>query len=111
MKTLLVVLALAATAVLAQSERGSIPLGQSQDGSRPQDGAITGGTILPGEKSGVPEAKPLPDEREKRCMELSGTLREECLLNERGATGGGTVAPDSRTGAPPQTTPPPQNPR
>jgi hypothetical protein len=40
-------------------------------------------------------------------MELSGTLREECLLNERG----GTVAPDSRTGAPPQTTPPPQNPR
>src|SRR5687767_9698704 len=53
-------------------ERGNTPPGQSQDGSRPQDGAIVGGQILPGEKSGMPDAKPTLEEREKRCMELSG---------------------------------------
>ncbi|HYG53999.1 MAG TPA: hypothetical protein VD965_01755 [Burkholderiales bacterium] len=117
MKPLLIALALAtfATPVLSQSEgqsRGSIPLGQSQDGSKPSDGAITGGSILPGEKSGMPD-KPIAasEEREKRCMQLSGVLREECLLNERSATGGGTVAPDTQSGTPPRTTPPPQNPR
>jgi hypothetical protein len=106
---LLLALLFASTAAFAQ-ERGSIPQGQSQDGSKPQDGAITGGMILPGEKSGMPDVKPTVEEKQKRCMELSGALREECLLNEKGASSGGTMAPDSQTGAPPRTAPPPQQP-
>lgn len=109
MSTVIVAL-LVSTSAIAQ-ERASTPPGQSQDGAKPQDGAIMGGSILPGEKSGMPESKPTADEREKRCMELSGVLREECLLNEKGASSGGTVAPDSQTGAPPRTAPPPHNPR
>jgi len=91
-------------------ERGNTPPGQSQDGSRPQDGAIVGGQILPGEKSGMPDAKPTLEEREKRCMELSGVLRDECLMNEKGVSSGGTVAPDAQSGTPPRTAPPPQVP-
>jgi hypothetical protein len=102
-------------AQIGDGQRGSIPPGQSQDGSRPQDGAITGGSILPGERGGMPDPTVDPnlskEERLKRCMELTGPLREDCLINERSATGGGTVAPDSQSGAPPRTTPPPQNPR
>ena len=109
MRPLLLALLLASSASFAQ-ERGSIPLGQSQDGSRPQDGAIVGGQILPGEKSGMPENKPTLEEREKRCMELTGSLRDECLMNEKGASSGGTVAPESQSGTPPRTAPPPQNP-
>jgi hypothetical protein len=114
MKIFPVIVALLVSASAVAQERGSIPPGQSQDGARPSDGAITGGSILPGEKSGVPdgapEVKPSPAEREKRCMQLSGVLREECLLNEKGASSGGTVAPDAQTGAPPRTAPPPQEP-
>ena len=33
--------------------RGSIPPGAAQDGSRPADGAITGGSIRPGESGGM----------------------------------------------------------
>lgn len=57
--------------------------------SGPADGAIKGGTILPGEHSG------LPDERKmrQRCEELSGTLREDCLKQQRDAGIGGTVKP------------------
>ena len=39
-----------------------------------------------------------------RCKELSGALREQCLLQEQGA-GGASSAPE------PRTAPPPQNPR
>ena len=109
MKTLVLALLFASATAFAQ-ERGSIPPGQSQDGSRPQDGAIVGGNILPGEKSGMPENKPTLEEREKRCMELNGALRDECLMNEKGASSGGTVAPESQSGAPPLTAPPPQVP-
>ena len=103
---LLLALLFVSTAALAQ-DRGTIPLGQSQDGAKPADGAL----IMPGEKGGVPDARPTTDQQQKRCMELSGMLREECLLNEKGASSGGTAAPDSQTGAPPRTAPPPQNPR
>ena len=64
----------AATAV-AQSPgtgdapRGSTPPGTSQDGSRPADGAITGGATA--------------KEKIARCEQLSGTLREECLRKQR----------------------------
>lgn len=67
----------------------------SQDGSRPAEGAIKGGSILPGERGGQPEAAPEAsrDERLQRCRELSGSLREECLRRERSAAGGASTPP------------------
>ena len=72
-----------------QGDRASTPPGMSQDGAKPSDGALKGGSILPGERSG------LPDERKMRarCEELSGTLREDCLKQQRDAGVGGTVKP------------------
>jgi hypothetical protein len=104
----LIALALAGAAAAQTGERGSIPPGHSQDGSAPSDGALKGGTILPGERGGVPEGK-----AQSRCNELTGTLREECLKQERsGATG---PSSDQPAGAPtppsPPVTTPPQNPR
>lgn len=53
----------------------------------PADGAIKGGTIIPGEKSGMPDKGPAKkaeqDMLEKRCEELSGSLREDCLKQQR----------------------------
>jgi hypothetical protein len=86
--------------------RGSIPPGAAADGSRPSDGAIKGGSIVPGETGG------LPGERVKRCNELSGSLREDCLKKEQDANTGAD-APDkggART-EPERGAPPPQNPR
>jgi hypothetical protein len=83
-------LCLFAGAAYAQNgERASTPPGTSQDGAKPADGALKGGSILPGEQSG------LPDERKmrERCDELSGTLREDCLKQQRDAGMGGTVKP------------------
>lgn len=105
--------ALFATATFAQSggeQRGSTPPGTSRDGSAPSDGALKGGTILPGEQSGMPTRK-VPS----RCEELEGSLREDCLKEEEkaGAGAGGTSDP-SRTRetlpSPPDIAPP-QNPR
>jgi hypothetical protein len=98
---------LAGPALPQTGERGSIPPGTSQDGSRPADGAIKGGAILPGETAGVPG--------KAKCEELTGTLREDCLKQEREAGTGGTDSgsTDSRVRemppSPPLTTPP-QNP-
>ena len=60
--------------------------------SKPADGAIKGGT-LPSKpaKRGI-----------ERCNDLSGTLREQCLDQERKASAGATRAPGE---------PPPQEPR
>jgi hypothetical protein len=90
-------------AALAQSTgdgaRGSTPPGVSQDGARPADGAIKGGsTIAPGESGGLPEKK-APSattgasgaERLARCDQLTGVLREDCLQKGRGAAGGSSV--------------------
>jgi len=77
-------LALSGAALGQTGERGSIPPGQSKDGAAPSDGAIKGGSILPGETAGIPE---------KRCEELSGSLREDCLKQERAAGTGETKAP------------------
>jgi hypothetical protein len=107
--------ALMSTASLSEGERGSIPPGTSQDGSRPSEGAIKGGAILPGESAGVPDAgSTRPSEREiNRCKELTGVLRDECL-RDLGASAGGTRAPESTppppVGRDPVTAPPPQNP-
>jgi hypothetical protein len=73
-------------------ERGSVPPGQSRDGSAPAEGAIKGGTIQPGETAGVPE---------KRCDELSGSLREDCLKQRREGAAGATKLPsDTRKKSP-----------
>jgi hypothetical protein len=86
------------------------------DGAKPSDGAIKGGSIVPGETAGTPDSRgatPAPSARGvQRCNELSGTLREQCLEQERnaGIKGGaeaGATAPSPR--APGE--PPPQNPR
>jgi len=81
--------------------------GIAADGSRPADGAIKGGSILPGESAGMPT-----DKAKSRCSDLTGTLREECLAREEGASGGGTRLPQVDVAKPPPTreAPPPQNP-
>ena len=74
---LIVALASAAPLALAQAEkepekRGSIPIGTSQDGSGPSDGALIGGStqrVLDASKTRAVN----------RCKELSGALQEECL--------------------------------
>jgi hypothetical protein len=99
--------------LLAQGEqRGTAPPGTSGDGSRPADGAIKGGTILPGERGGMPENAASPERRVARCNELSGTLRDDCLRREQDASTGDTRGPDiyGPRSVPPSA-PPPQNPR
>ena len=78
---------------------------QAPDGkdAKPSDGAIKGGSVLPGEKSGVPDERPVPKPSGvDRCKELTGTLREDCLERERRSSSGATRAPGE---------PPPQEPR
>jgi len=82
--------------------------GSAADGSRPADGAIKGGSIVPGESAGMPT-----DRSASRCADLTGTLREQCLANEKGVSTGGTAQPEADVAKPPPTreAPPPQNPR
>ena len=86
--------------------RPSVP--GARDGSAPADGAIKGGSL---EKSGpaVDATKPQTeaDSALARCHDLSGSLRDDCLRDERNrnAGAGATRAPE------PATAPPPQNPR
>jgi hypothetical protein len=99
-----------------EGTRGTTPPGRSTDGSRPSDGAINGGTILPGERSGVPGSggtKSPSVDGDRRCNDLSGSLREQCLLQERGSSTGGTrdSAPGADRPAEPSTAPPPQKTR
>ncbi len=108
----LVLLALAAPGY-AQSTTdnpSATPLGKgtAPDGARPADGAIKGGSIVPGETSGVPT-----DRQISRCADLTGTLREQCLAQEKGAASGGTTPPDADVAKPPtpREAPPPQNPQ
>jgi hypothetical protein len=89
-------------------DRGSVAPGTSPDGSRPQDGAIQGGSILPGEKSGVPNEA--AGKAVERCDEMQGRLRDQCLLKEeqQRSSVGGSRQPSVSEPAP--NTPPPQNP-
>ena len=107
-------------ALFAQSPDNSVgpAMGKgARDGSRPADGAIQGGSIAPGETAGVPDAGKAPSTRSERsfsrCYDLTGTLREQCLAQEQGASTGGTRVPDADIAKPPPTreAPPPQNPR
>ena len=80
--------------------------GTAADGTRPADGAIKGGAIVPGETGGVPT-----DRAASRCGDLTGTLREECLAQERNVSAGGTRLPEVVAKPPPaREAPPPQNP-
>jgi len=94
----LVFLSPLAIAQTGDAQRGNTPPGMSQDGSRPADGAIKGGSILPGEKAGTPEQSPTADKSERlaRCDEMTGLLREQCLEKERSAAGGSSVPPRPR---------------
>jgi hypothetical protein len=68
----------------------------------------------PGEPPGA-KAAPLPDsaapadnrsrQTASRCAELTGAMRDQCLLEQHGSASGATSAPE------PRTAPPPQNPR
>ena len=109
--TALVALASAASAQAPES-RGNTPPGMSRDGSAPGDGAITGGSIAPGERGGLPSAG--RKGALKRCLDLEGVLREQCQRDAEGAGSGGTAPPTSPAGGAgiePRMAPPPQNPR
>jgi hypothetical protein len=91
-------LAFASAAWGQEGRRGSIPPGQSRDGAAPSEGALKGGTILPGETGGMPDSPTDQAKIEQRCQELSGTLREDCLRQGREAASGGSgKANDTRT--------------
>jgi hypothetical protein len=108
---LLSLLVFSGLAAAQEAGRGAIPPGTSQDGSGAADGAIKGGSIQPGERSGLPDPSPAA----KRCEQLSGTLREQCLKDaESGSTGAsapGTLPKPDPSVRDPRTAPPPQNPR
>jgi hypothetical protein len=77
----------------------------AKDGAKPSDGAIKGGSVLPGERAGTPDSRPTPAPTQTgiaRCNELPGTLREQCLEQERKSAAGATRSPGE---------PPPQEPR
>jgi hypothetical protein len=106
----LLLLSLAAPAFAQSTDNpSSTPLGRGPgtEGSRPADGAIKGGAIVPGETGGMPS-----DRAVSRCGDLTGTLREQCLARERDAGGGATRLPEVDVVKPPtaREAPPPQNP-
>ena len=83
--TLTSVCSIAAAQPTGEGEkRGSIPIGTSQDGSGPSDGALIGGST---ERL---DASKAPQRTIDRCRELIGSLRDECLqdlgLNATSAT-------------------------
>ena len=83
----------------------ALAVGPDAKDTRPSDGAIKGGSVLPGERAGRPDKPAGPTASEKglqRCQELPGSLREECLERERQAAAGATRSPGE---------PPPQEPR
>jgi hypothetical protein len=106
-----------AAAGQANESRGNTPPGMSRDGAGPGDGAITGGSIKPGESGGVPSRDPIGSREEalKRCRDLEGQLREQSMRDAESAGSGASVppmkAPSGGSEIPPRVTPPAQNPR
>ena len=83
--TLAAVLGISAVAGAEDGERrGSAPPGTSQDGSRPDQGAIKGGSI-----EGTKGADRVRERsrNDQRCRDLEGTLREQCVTDARKAKG------------------------
>ncbi|HEY6820701.1 MAG TPA: hypothetical protein VI321_01670 [Burkholderiales bacterium] len=94
------------------SGRGSPAPGTAEDGSRPADGAIKGGAMLPGESAGIPSPSGAPAETvSKSCGDLAGTLRAECVARQRDASRGASRPPEVINPRADPTAPPPQNPR
>jgi hypothetical protein len=100
--------ALAAAQSTGDAPRGSTPPGLSQDGARPAEGALKGGTLAPGESGGTPDSasgKSAPgsaaagaSSRElARCYELQGSLREQCLADDASKRGAAAPAPSDAT--------------
>ena len=87
----LLCMALPGFAQMSTDNPSSTPTGKgtAADGSRPADGAIKGGSIVPGETAGMPA-----DRARSRCSDLTGSLREQCLAQERDAGAGGTRLPE-----------------
>jgi hypothetical protein len=129
LRALLALILFGFTGVAAAQTTNESPTPRAGDASRPSDGAITGGSItggaatggsiVPGETGGVPAVgrSDTTAERIKRCTELTGTLREQCLLQEQNSSTGGVSIPGTAPGGgelkapPPRIDPPPQNPR
>lgn len=111
MKVLHAALALALITVanipLAQNTGTESPDTRDVAKPAPADGAIMGGSI----RRNGSETATTSEEAVKRCNELSGSLREQCLLQERGADTGGTRDKPEQRKADPREAPPPQNPR
>jgi hypothetical protein len=73
----------AASAAQGDERRGSVPPGTSQDGSRPNEGAIKGGSIER-KKDADRALEPGGASPElERCRDLEGTLRSQCLADAR----------------------------
>jgi len=70
----------AALAAEGDDKRGSTPPGISQDGSRPSEGAIKGGSL--DVKKGR-EGAGGPQLEIDRCRDLEGTLRTQCIEDAR----------------------------
>jgi len=103
-QALIIALFVSAVPAFAQTTgepaRGNTAPGTSQDGSRPADGAIKGGSIRPGESGGQPNiggTAPNSAERMQRCEELNGKLREDCLKDEQTPASGASVPSIRRT--------------
>jgi hypothetical protein len=117
--TALLALTATAYAQVPETSRGNTSPGTSRDGSAPGAGAITGGSIAPGERGGMPSGRDTNTGREnslKRCNDLQGVLREQCLRNADSAGGGSTSVPATKapmggSDIEPPLSPPPQNPR
>jgi hypothetical protein len=94
--------------------RSNTPPGMSRG-----DGALTGGSIAPGERGGAPADSPGRLTREqalKRCQDLDGVLREQCVRDAESAGSGATTNPPGKapiggSDIEPRMSPPPQNPR
>lgn len=74
----------AAASVENGERRGSAPPGTSQDGSRPDEGAIKGGSIEGTKGADKVRERSRSDER---CRDLEGTLREQCVADARNSKG------------------------
>jgi hypothetical protein len=61
--------------------RASVPPGTSQDGSKPSEGAIVGGSV----QTQRPEDPPARNREARRCNQLQGTLRQQCIDDARKA--------------------------
>ena len=100
---------LAAAQGASDGQRGSTPPGLSQDGARPAEGALRGGTLAPGESGGTPDTaagKSAPgnaaagssSRQLARCYELEGSLREQCLADDASKRSSGSPrAPSGAT--------------